>query len=185
MGSLLRPLRRGGDHLRTRRWWYPQIVCFAPVFPLLLLFYLLSRRLTVTLPFCKRHERHWLHLDVALWLGMAASVLVFAGWLFMEDLVERQRGQPWIEWLRQNSGYLKSLSFCGLLLWSTVLFCMNTMAIRPDAWDKKSVLITGLSDEFVRQYLEDVKEEEWQATRDATPGLGHADRSEQSNSRLS
>lgn len=91
--------------------------------------------------------------------------------VFIATLLERYPGSPWLAWIGRNASNLTVAIFSLLLLWSGALFFMQVQAVRPSEANDTLVLLTGLAEEFVQQFIEDQNpaDDDAPAASSATP----------------
>jgi hypothetical protein len=127
---------------RIPRWVFLTVLIHPVIFVLVAIFTHKRRRLRV--PMCHDHQNHWLHrrliVGVTLVLLVAASIGL--------GQLTKSLPRPTEELV------LVTVIPAAILLWVILVVALRRTAVRAKQIGEQGVQMTGVSDEFVRAYLE-------------------------------
>jgi hypothetical protein len=152
--------------------WHPSWVIVTILLGLLVyvvLALVLTKRMTVPLPLCKRHRSYWRNRALFVYGGLAGLALLAVGGGVLGSLLDDGGG---------SSPYLPIFMSVGLLfvLWVFAAAILQGSSIRPAEITDRSITLIGLSEDFIeavrddrRHSDEDEDEEERPRARRRTP----------------
>jgi hypothetical protein len=161
--------------------WYPRwivvlILLGAPGLIIMLILALVMRkRARLQAPFCEQHQGHWIIRTVTLLvttvLAIAIGVGAFVAFITLTD----RPGRP-----PQAAEFVAPL-LCGgsivvFIAWLVVIAVVQNTAIRPDEITRTSILLNGVSEEFVNAVEEAeierrVRLRQWEYEDEADPTM--------------
>jgi hypothetical protein len=142
--------------------WYPRwsaLLLLLGFFPGAIMMLVLTKRMTVHVPFCQAHRRYFQTRGLLMWLPLLGFIVLtvlglFLPYLFLEpDVADTARPVMWIV-----------LGVCLVLAILTVVILLNT-GIRPAEITEESITLIGVNDEFA-DALDDLRDERRRSRQD-------------------
>lgn len=130
-------------HRKKKFSWYPpwiNVIAPLALLPFAIVAALLTKRMTVQVPFCAAHKRHWFWRSFILFVSFVGIVaLAIGGLVLASHLRPRANLEPFA------GGALLG----GLILWAIIAFFVQLTGIRPKEITDRSITLTNVSENFV------------------------------------
>jgi len=130
---------------RTKRSWYPpwaNVFVFVLFLPLLIL----TKRVTLRLPFCSDHYDHWFLRSVVVW-GSLPAALVLSVMLTVTFIVRSFPAEP-------DKSVALGVVYGTLFCWTIFATALQQLSVRPCQLTKEFVVIRGVAPSFVQALKE-------------------------------
>ena len=133
-----------GTKVRSMAWTPPWVglLLLGTLLPYLIVASILTKRTTVEVPLCERHQGHWFNRNLLVWGTFSILLLVWIAAITLFRFIPQPEQDTVIPFICLGSSLL-------FVVWVIVLLACQYTAIRPKEITDYEITITGVCDAFV------------------------------------
>jgi hypothetical protein len=139
---------------KTFAWSPPWIIVliFAGLLPYVLVAMILTKRVTMTTPFCERHRNYWLTRALITWGGFLALIVIGVGGFVLLSVFKEEGNNV-------GGFFCFGLIVVGLV-WLITVAVLQQSGIGPKEITDRSITLVGVSPDFVDALREEQRDDE-------------------------
>jgi hypothetical protein len=141
--------------------WHPPwviVLILAGLLIYVIVAVILTKRMTVPLPFCERHRNYWRNRSIFIYGGLLGLLLLAVIGVIIASALDPRGQDTSLGLVCVGSGVL-------FLVWLIAAAIMQTTSIRPNEITDRSITLVGLSRDFVDAVEDDREAAEEEADR--------------------